>query len=769
MNNHKEENFMTTTNNAAEVQPGSCPLSRRNFVKGLLAAGLVANLPCGLLRPLQSEAGEIVYGGDYETFRNACPRNCYDTCSIKTFVKDGVVQFIEGATESTFTRGGLCVKGYGYTRRPYSPDRIKYPMVQEGRGSGNWKRVSWNEAMERIAKKILEIQDKDGSLLGMALSKYSGNFGITNYGVEGMMSSLGYTTRLTGTPCWPAGIDAQNFDMGDMWCNDPEDMVNARYVILWGGNAAWNSVHSVKYVYEAQRRGAKIVVIDPLLTQQAAKADEYWQIRTSTDGALALGMARHILDAKLYDRDWVMANSIGFEEFADYLRGNITVEWAAKESGIPAANIIALAEEFATAKPATIWLGYGLQRHVNGGATVRAIDALVAMTGNVGKIGGGARYGHLRTWGFNYHALLQKQPEGAKGVPGKAEVKGDFHFAGGDDAAALSYSDRSLNINKTAQVILDTDDPPIRMLWVACKNPFSQDFDRNKMIKAFEKLEMVVTVDQFFNETVAMSDIVLPVTTLFEEWTINASYWHYWLSINERAIQPMYEAKSDIQIAATLSNTMNELRPGSCTFPTEIDSREWMIKEFNQGIYDLFGISSWEDLKNGPAKAKMHPASWHDLKFGTPSGKYEFKSELAEQWGNKALPEYVAPREQNNKYRLLTPHTKFGLHSQFVNLDWSEEFYPEPFVYIHPDMAAEKDIKDGDVVRIFNSIGEVTTTAKLSTVVPADAILMYEAWFKNNPYNVQNVVDDTSSDMGAYKTGQPGVAIHDQFADVAKV
>ena len=214
---------------------------------------------------------------------------------------------------------------------------------------------------------------------------------------------------------------------------------------------------------------------------------------------------------------------------------------------------------------------------------------------------------------------------------------------------------------------------------------------------------------------------------------------------------------------------MNELRPGSCTFPTKIDSKEWMAKEFNQGIYDLFGINSWEDLKKGPVKAKMHPAAWHDLKFGTPSEKYEFKSELAEKWGNKALPEYVAPRPKNDKYRLLTPHTKFGLHSQFVNLDWSEEFNPEPFVYIHPELAAEKNIEDGNTVRVFNSIGEVITKAKISTVVPADAILMYEAWFKNNPYNVQNVVDDTSSDMGAYKTGQPGVAIHDQFADVAKV
>lgn len=741
-----------------------CAMSRRKFLGCLAAGGLLAALPGGLLRPLgvQAQGG---FEEGLEMFRNACPRNCYDTCSIKTFVRDGVIQYIEGAPESTFTDGGLCVKGYAYTRRPYSPDRIKYPMIQSGRGSGNWKRVSWDEALDVIAKKFIEINDKDGSMLGLALTKYSGNFGITNYGVEGLMTSLGYTTRLVGTPCWPAGIDAQNYDMGDMWCNDPEDLVNARYVILWGANPAWNSVHSMKYVYAAQERGAKVVCIDPVFTQTAAKADVYWEVETSMDGALALGMARHILDRELYDRDWVANNSLGFEDFAAYLRREVTVDWAAEQSGIPADQITRVAEEFATAKPATIWIGYGMQRHVNGGASVRSIDALVAMTGNVGKSGGGARYGHLRTWGFNYHALLQKRPEGAKGFLGAGGPMGDFDFSGG---AKDAYTDRPLNINKTAQVILDTEDPPIRALWISCKNPLSQDFDRNKMLKAFQKPEMIVSVEQFFTESVALSDIVLPVTTLFEEWTVNASYWHYWLSINEQAIAPMYETKSNIEIAAALSKRMNELQPGSCTFPTDIDTRDWLIKEFNQGIYDLFGINSWEDLRKGPAKARMHPASWHDLQFGTPSGKYEFRSELCAEHGHQALPAFKEPRKPYDKLRLLTPHTKFGLHSQFVNLDWMEEFNPKPYCYLHPKAADERGIKDGDQVRVFNKIGEVRLEVKLTEVVPPDVVMMYEAWFRNNAYNCQNLVDDESSDMGAYKTGAPGVAIHGQFCDVAR-
>lgn len=752
----------------------ACPLTRRRFLQGLLATGALAALPGGLLlaQNLLSEEGfgpTFFQGKDaYQTFRNACPRNCYDTCSIVSYVKDGVLQFIEGAPESTFTNGGLCVKGYAYPRRVYSPDRIKYPMRQVGRGSGNWERISWDEALNTIADKILEIKELDGSLLGMALTKYSGNFGITHYGVEGMMSSLGYTTRFVGTPCWPAGIDAQNYDMGNMWCNDPEDMVNSKYIIIWGANPAYCSVHSMKFITEAQRRGAKVVVIDPVFTQTAAKADEYWEVKTSGDGALAMGMARYLLDNNLVDRDWISNNSVGFAEYEAYIKENVTLEWAAEESGIPVEVFTAVAHEFATADPATIWIGYGMQRHVNGGNNVRAIDALVAMTGNVGKVGGGARYGHLYTWGFNYHAMVQSPPEGSVGFVGETGPMGEF--ASEAETTEASYSDRAVNINKIGQVILDTNDPPIRMLWAANKNVLSQDFDRNKIEKAFEKLEMVVVVDQFFTQTAELADIVLPTTTLFEDWTVNASYWHYWLSINEQAIQPMFEAKSDIEIASALSSVLNSKQPGSCTFPENIDPKEWMEKEFNAGIYELFGIDSWEDLKDGPRKALSGTTAWNDGAFSTPSTKYEFRSELAAEHGHFDVPKFLPGRDAYAPYRLLTPHDKYSIHSQFQNVDWMGDVNPEPYLYINPQLAKEKGLADYDTVRIFNQVGEMQIKVKLTKNVPADALLMYENWYgKKNDYNVNILVDDTSSDMGAYKTGSPGVALHDQFADIEKV
>ncbi len=740
-------------------------LNRRSFLKGLIALGTVAALPGGLLTSRCALAQPPIPFNPktYKIYRNACPRNCYDTCSLKTWVKDDVITFVEGAPESTFTHGTPCVKGLSYPRRVYSPDRIKYPMVQDVRGSGNWRRISWDEAMQRIATKMLEIKKKDGSMLGLALTKYSGKFGVLNYAVEGMMSSLGYTTRFAGTPCWPAGIDAQNYDMGDMWCNDPEDMVKAKYIIIWGANPAWCSMHTMKYIYQAREKGAKVVVIDPLLTQTAAKADLYLRVRPGSDGALALGMARHLVDKGLVDQDFVNNYSHGYAEFEEYLRNNVTVEWASEICGLSADVIRQLAEEFTAVNPATVWIGYGMQRHVNGGANVRAIDAFVAMTGNIGIEGGGARYGHLHTWGFNYNAMLQKPPVGSIGMPGAAGTTSEF----GSGGEVAQYSDRSLNINQTAKGILEANEPPVRMLWVACKNPFAQDFDRSKMEKAFEKLEMVVCADQFFNETVQHADIVLPVTTAFEEWNVDASYWHYWLSINQPAIKPMYEAKCDLEIAVLLSRTINKLEPGSCTFPQEFDHKRWLDQEFNDGMAKMFGISSWDDLLEGPKKAILpSSAAWYDRKFKTPSGKFEFKSELCEKNGHTALPEYKPEAKSTLPFHLFTPHVQFGIHSQFINLDWMQVFYPEPFVYMHPVSAGKRGIAENDLVKVFNTAGEVELRAKVTANVPEDFLVMYEAWFPKRKYNVQNVVADTPADMGLMKTGAPGAAIHSQFADI---
>lgn len=725
-------------------------VSRRTFLKGAAATGALAGV--GTLfdfQPSHFRKAQAQPGIAAEVFQNACPRNCYDTCAMLTTVENGVIKSVTGNPKNTYTRGRLCVKGNSYPRIVYSPDRIKYPMRQKGRGSGQWERISWDEALTEIAEKILEIKQKYGSTLPICLNKYSGNFNLLNYGIEGMMSSIGYTSRATGTPCWPAGIDAQTFDFGTIWNNDPEEMVESKYLILWGVNPAWCAVHSMQIILEAKKRGCKIVAIDPLFTQTAVKADLYLQIKPSTDGALALGMCRYILDNELYDGDWLVRNAKGYEEFFGYLKNNITVEWAAEKTGIPVQFIENLAHEFASAKPAGIWIGYGMQRHTNGGQNVRAIDALVAMTGNVGVPGGGARYAHLETWGFNYHAMIHNPPEGTQGD-----------------------GDRPINMNNFAAEVLAANDPPIKMLWIACRNPIAQDPETSVMYKAFEAMDLVVTVDQFMNETVKMSDIVLPCTTLFESPGINASYWHHWMNLNEQAIAPLYEAKHDVEIAMELSKKLNQLEPGSCTFPTDLTMEEWLAKEFNTGIYQLFGINDWRELKSkGPVKANTLKVAWQDGKFRTPSGKYEFWSEEAQKFGHHPLPVWVEEYKAPEKYpfRCISPHWKLGIHSQFQQTDWMERINDQPFVEIHPEVATKYGISEGDNVKVYNDLGYVIVPARITTATAKDCVAVYEAWYKDKNFNINYTVKALPADMGSKATGMPGIAFHDNFVNIEKI
>ena len=739
-------------------------MTRRDALKALAAMGLAAALPCmpgALLRVARAESPQTPFLRDAGTrlFRNMCPANCYDTCAMLSHVVNGRLEYVEGDPLCSYTNGCLCVKGYAYPRRVYSPDRIRYPMMQNGRNTGRWSRISWDEALERIAAKICNLKRIDGSLLGLALSKYSGNLSILNYAVEGLMSSLGHVTMPQGNPCWSAGLDAQNYDFGKMWCNDPEDLVQAKTIIVWGANPAWCSVHTMRLLLEAQANGAFLMVIDPQFTQTAAKADLYIQVKPGTDAALALGMARHLLDLGLYDKDFVRDHAHGFAEFAEYLRNEVTVQWASSVCEVPEHEIRNMAELFGSVKPATIWMGYGMQRYSNGGAMIRTIDALVAMTGNIGRPGGGARYGQLETWDFSYQTMNQQPPPGSIGVPGVDPQTG-----------AARQLNRYYNINTTARSLMRLTDPPVRMLWVAGRNPLAQDPDHAAMLDLFKQLELVVCVEQFFTETVRHADIVLPVTTLFEEWSIGVSYWHYWLGINQQAIAPLHECKSNLEIAAALSQVMNRLEPGSCTFPQQADPEAWLDRECSAATCTLFGIKGWRDLLEGPAKADMVATlAWHRGQFATPSGRYEFRSERCRARQLPELPVFVPARLPSRDLHLITPHVQFGIHSQFIHLDWMEAVYPEPLVYLHPQTAYNHGIKPGDPVRVFNDTGELMAKACVLLSVPRDTVVLYETWFRKLAYNVQNLVDDSLADMGDLATGMLGAATHDQFVDIERV
>ena len=252
---------------------------------------------------------------------------------------------VTGDHKHGYTKGLLCAKGYNYINNVYHPDRLKYPMRQYPRGSGQWQRISWTEAIEIIAGKIIELNHRYESNLSLALNKYSGNMGILHHAMEGFFNGLGKTSRAVGNPCWSPGMDAVYYDYGEHQTSDMQDILHSETIILWGINPVWTSIHSLNYIYEAQRRGAKVITIDPVYTETAKKSDTYIQIKPGSDGALATAIAKYILEHDLFDREFIDKYTVGWEELRDYI-DSFSMEEALNQCGQTIEAIQFLAEDW---------------------------------------------------------------------------------------------------------------------------------------------------------------------------------------------------------------------------------------------------------------------------------------------------------------------------------------------------------------------------------------------------------------------------------------
>ena len=232
----------------------------------------------------------------------------------------------------------------------------------------------------------------------------------------------------------------------------------------------------------------------------------------------------------------------------------------------------------------------------------------------------------------------------------------------------------------------------------------------------------------------------------------------------------MYEAKSDLEIAMGLSAHLNALSPGSCTYPTSGTVDEWLAAEFSPDFLAQFGLTHWEELKKGPRKAVKGLIGWQNGKFKTPSGKYEFASEAAQTEGHELLPIWNEPMDVPESYplRLISPHWKLSINSQFQNLDWMANICHEPTVEIHPNTAEQYHVAEGDMVRLYNDEGEVRLKTHLTHTVAPDTLVVYEMWLKDTPFNINTTLHAIPSDMGKKATGSPGLAFHDNFVAMVK-
>jgi len=678
---------------------------------------------------------------EYEFFRSICPRNCYGTCGMISSVHDGRLIKVNGDPAHGYTKGRLCAKGYAYTDYVYHPQRLRYPLWQNPRGSGHWQRISWEKAYELITGKILELNQRYGSNLSLGYNKFSGNFGFLHYAVEGMFKSLGAHTGVTGNPCLSAGVDAIQYDCGEIASPDPESMAEAQLIVMWGVNPAWTAVQQLHFVEQARANGAKIVVIDPIFTPTAAIADLYLQIRPGTDGLLALAVIQALLKKEAYDHEFVVNHTEGWKPFGRYVTNHFSLEQASEVTGISLEGITELTTLFEERHPCANWVGYGMQRHTNGGQSIRAIDALTGITGNLGVKGGGLFYHHPVVKYFPTHLLNHLPPEGA------------------------GQESRSIDLNNFAREALALENPPLKFLWIACRNPLSQDTDFKLWEKLLGQLEFVVTVDLFMTHTAKMSDLVLPATSSFEALDINVSYWHRWVGLNEKVIDPFYESKSDLQIAQELTRKLNVLSPNFSNFPSQRTPEEWIESEFTPAILEDLGISHWRELYQGPKKFQRDLIPWQGQSFKTPTGKFNLFTILSKEEGLPALPIYIEPkRETGYPLRLITPQRLSRIHSQYGALNsLSDDGYPE-LVELHPRTAEAREIRQGDLVTLYNEVGSYLANVRINPTIPLDVVV----GFQGGDTPINSLIQHQATDMGSQSQGSQGIAYYDVFVEVKK-
>lgn len=697
----------------------------------------------------------------------ACPHDCPDTCSMLVTVSDGRATAVRGNPDHPFTRGGLCVKVNNYQDRTYSPDRVLYPLRRSGpKGSGRFERIGWDEALAEIRRRWRAIIDQDGPTAILPYS-YLGTEGIIhglNVG-DAFFNKLGATVG-ERTFCDSGSSTAYVMTVGPTAGVDPESFRHAKYIILWACNTMSTNLHHWPYIAEAQANGAKVVVIDPVKTRTAKKADWHIPVRPGTDAALALAMMHVIVAEDLVDHDYVARHTLGFEELKARL-ADYPPEVAEGLTGVPAADIRTLAREFAKAAPAVVRIGVAIERHAGGGQTVRAITCLPALTGAWRHPGGGVL--QLPVWAFPVDWGRLMRP--------------DFLTPG-----TRVLNQWRLGPALTGEIPLD---PPIRSLFVYNSNPAIVAPEQAKIIRGLQREDLFTVVSEhFLTDTALHADIVLPATTQLEQEDIMFSWGHFYLSYNNQAVEPLGEAVSNAELFRRLAATMGFDDP----FFQRSDRQ--MIEEAMDWSHPLMQGITLEGLRRtGYARLNLPSAEEYaphrDGGFLTPSGKCEFKASMAEggdfvlplfrqgseefQSGTPIdpLPHYIPPNESAASnpglagefpLNLISPKNHAFLNSTYGNLPQQLHHAGEQALTLNPADARERNIGEGMPVEVRNARGSFQAIARISEdVMPGVVVAPMGHWRRGSrgEATVQAVNSGAFADMGR------GPTFSDNLVEVA--
>ena len=669
--------------------------------------------------------------------RAACPHDCPDTCAMLVAVEDGRAVEIRGAPDHPTTAGTLCTKVARYLDRTYSPDRLRYPMRRIGaKGEGRFARISWDEALDEIAERFGAIAASADGPQAILPYSYAGTMGL----LQGSSMDRRFFHRLGAsllerTICATAGKVGWASVIGASIGMDLEEYVGSRLILIWGSNPVASNLHFWTRAQEAKRRGAKLVAIDPYRSATAEKCHEHVALLPGTDAALALGIMHVLIGEGMVDRDYVERYTIGFDELAARAR-----EWTparvAQTCGIDAEQVLRLARDYGTLRPAAIRLNYGMQRVHGGANAVRAVACLPALIGAWRDPAGGALLSSSGTFPVDSAAL--ERPDLIRGAP------------------------RTINMSTIGDALTRVDDPPIRAIYVYNSNPVAVAPESSRVVAGFSRQDLFCVVHEIFRtDTADYADILLPATTQLEHVDVHASYGHLYALANNRAIAPIAEALPNTEVFRRLAARMGFTEPCFRESDEDLARQAWRTQDARAVAID------WDALKAAGFKRLGVPRPYAPFAqggFPTPSGKCEFRSETLAAQGEDPLPAYVAPRESaaSNpelaaRYPLgfISPPARNFLNSSFANLPAFLAEEKMPRLEIHPDDAARRGIATGDSVRVFNDRGSLLAAARVTDRARPGVVVAPSVWWRKlapGGENANAVTSQALTDLGRAPT-----------------
>jgi len=663
-------------------------------------------------RPVSSRERNVPLGGPASVVDTACPLDCPDACTLSVTVRHGKLMDIDGSHRNAVTGGYICAKVRKFGDRVYGPDRLLHPAIRRGRkGEGKFERVSWDEAMERIVDRMQRAKAQHGGASILPYSYGGSNGLLTQDNFDARLWRRFGTSRLARTLC-AAPTGAANMALyGKMPSVTYQDYPEAALIILWGVNPSASGIHLIPYIRDARQRGAKLVVVDPRSTQMSRAADVHLQVKPGTDVVVALAIHRHLFTAGLADEPFLQAHARGVDELRSRAE-EWTFEQAAAIAGISASDLERVAELYARSSPALIRCGWGLERNRNGGNAALAVLALPAVGGKFGVRGGGYSMSNSASWNIERPWIGAPEPD-----------------------------TRLVNMNRLGRALTEYNDPPVDVLFVYNANPAATVPDQRRVLKGLEREDLFTVVfEQVMTDTALYADVILPNTTFLEGYDFAKAYGPLNIALANPVIDVVGEARSNADVFGELCRRLGFIDEGEPS--GELDLLVHVLDRLPGTIGD--------DLRNGdPPVPPFGPApiQFVDVFPLTADRKVDLFPAALEATAPAGLYRYQ-PDPATDKYplTLISPASERTISSTLGELP-----RPDVKLAMHPDDAAARGLADGDLVRIFNDLGEVHCLLWVVPTIRAGTISLPKGLWRRstrNGFTGTALVPDSLTDLG---------------------